>query len=65
MTTKQQTKFSREGDYVAVVAVDLVLENDDWAPYLLPTNAEKLDSVRKALRNGSIGSDSNLPRSTN
>ena len=64
MTTKQQAKFSREGDYVAVEAVDLVLENDDWAPYLSPTNAEKLDSVRKALRNGSIGSDSNWPRCT-
>lgn len=65
MTTKQQTKFSREGDYVAEVAVDLVLENDDWAPYLSPTNAEKLDSVSKALRNGYIGSDSNWPRCTN
>ena len=64
MTTKQQTKFSREGDYVAEVAVDLVLENDDWAPYLSPTNEEKLDGVRKALRNGSIGSDSNWPRCT-
>ena len=64
MTTKQQTKFSREGDYVAVVAVDLVLETDDWAPYLSPTNAEKLDSVRKALRNGYIGSDSTWPRFT-
>ena len=65
MTTKQQAKFSREGDYVAVVAVDLVLENDDWAPYLSPKKAEKLDSVRKALRNGSIESDSNWLRCTN
>ena len=65
MTTKQQTKFVREGDYVAEVAVDLVLENDGRAPYLSPTDAEKLDTVREALRNGSIGSDSNWPRCTN
>ena len=40
MTTKQQTKFVREGDYVAEVAVDLISENDGWAPYLSPTDAK-------------------------
>ena len=62
MTTKQQTKFAREGDYVAEVAVDLVLENDGWAPYLSSTDAEKLDTVREALRNDSIGSASKLAK---
>ena len=62
MTTKQQTKFVHEGDYVAEVAVDLISENDGWAPYLSPTNAEKLDSVREALRNGAIGQASKLAK---
>lgn len=62
MTTKQQTKFVREGDYVAEVAVDLISENDGWAPYLSPTDAEKLDTVREALRNGTIVSASKLAK---
>ena len=62
MTTKQQTKFVHEGDYVAEVAVDLISENDGWAPYLSPTDAEKLDSVCEALRNGAIGQASKLAK---
>jgi len=48
------TKFIHEGNYVAEVTVTLILADDDWAPYLSVEDAQKLDAVRWALRDGNI-----------
>ncbi len=52
MTTKQQMKLVREGEYVAEVPVELILEEGGWSPYLPLEEARKIDWVRKALRAG-------------
>jgi hypothetical protein len=54
MTTRRQVKLVREGPYVAEVEIELIEEDEGWAPYLSLEDAEKLDNVRKALRTGEI-----------
>ncbi|TVQ69602.1 MAG: hypothetical protein EA363_09415 [Balneolaceae bacterium] len=50
MKVKKKTKYVHEGRYVAEVDVDLILTEDEWAPYLSVEDAERLDEVRKALQ---------------
>lgn len=50
MTTKLVTKLVHEGDYVAEVDVELLINDDGWSPYLSLEDAYKLDDVRQALR---------------
>ena len=52
MTTRRKTKLVREGQYIAEVEVELIEEDEGWAPYLSLEDAEKLDTVREALRLG-------------
>lgn len=51
---KHTIKMVREGEYVADVEVDLIESDDDWAPYLSVEDAQRLDTVREALRCGDI-----------
>jgi hypothetical protein len=60
--TRKRTKFIREGNYAAEVAVELVEDNTAWSPYLSPEDIRKLDSVRLALRRGDIAEASNHGR---
>lgn len=54
MRTRRQTKLVREGNYVAEVEVELIETDEGWSPYLSLEDAEKLDAVREALRQGEM-----------
>ncbi len=54
MITRKKTKYIHEGKYVAEVDVDLVIDDDEWSPYLTIEDAYKLDDVREALRQGDL-----------
>jgi hypothetical protein len=62
MTKKSQTKLIREGQYAAEVDVDLIYDESEWAPYLSLEDAQRLDEVREALRQGDIKGASQLGR---
>jgi hypothetical protein len=51
---RKKTKLVREGKYAAEVPVDLIEDEGDWSPYLSVDDAQKLDAVRLALRQGDI-----------
>ena len=54
MITRKKTKYIHEGKYVAEVDVDLVIDDDEWSPYLTIEDAYKLNDVREALRHGDL-----------
>ena len=62
MTTKSRVKLIREGQYAAEVDVDLIYDESDWAPYLSLGDAQKLDDVKEALRQGDVKGASKLGR---
>lgn len=62
MTKRKQTKIVHEGKYAAEVDVELVYAEGGWSPYLSLQDAEKLDLVRSALRDGDLKSASELAR---
>jgi hypothetical protein len=62
MNTRRHTKLVREGAYVAEVEVELIEADDGWAPYLSLEDANKLDTVREALRRGDVRTASRLAR---
>jgi hypothetical protein len=47
-------KLIHEGEYAAEVEVELIENEEGWSPYLSLDDAEKLDRVREALRQGDI-----------
>jgi hypothetical protein len=51
---RPHTKFVREGQYGAEVDVELIDEDVGWSPYLSLEDAQKLDHVREALRQGDL-----------
>lgn len=51
---RHSRKLVHEGDYAAEVDVELIDSDGGWAPYLSLEDAEKLDNVRIALRQGDI-----------
>jgi hypothetical protein len=54
MKSRRQVELIREGDYVAEVQVELTHEDEAWGPYLSVQDAERLDTVREALRLGDL-----------
>jgi hypothetical protein len=52
--TKWHKKLVHEGEYAAEVEVELITTDEGWSPYLSLEDAERLDSVRVALRRGDI-----------
>lgn len=52
--TRRTLKLIHEGRYAAEVPVDLIEEQGGWSPYLSVDEAKKLDTVRRALRQGDI-----------
>ena len=54
MTNKSMTKLIHEGKYVAEVDIELIVTDDEWAPYLSLEDAYKLDDVRQALYEGNL-----------
>ena len=62
MTHKPMTKLVHEGNYVAEVDVELIINDDEWSPYLSLADAYKLDDVRRALRHGRLDIATKLAR---
>ena len=62
MTRKRRTKLIHEGQYAAEVDVELIESEEGWAPYLSLEDAQKLDAVREALRQGDLKRASQLAR---
>ena len=62
MTVRHHTKLVREGEYVAEVDVELIDSEEGWSPYLSLENAERLDEVREALRQGNLKRAGQLAR---
>jgi len=56
MTGRKKTKYVHEGQYVAIVEVEVIDEEGAWAPYLSVDDAYRLDDVREALRQGDLTS---------
>ena len=52
--TRKTVRLVREGKYAAEVSVDLIEEEGGWSPYLSVQDAKKLDTVRRALREGDV-----------
>ena len=59
---KKKTKYIHAGRYVAEVEVDLIVNEDEWAPYLSVEDATKLDDVREALQREDMESVSQYGR---
>ena len=51
---RKTVKLIHEGRFAAEVPVDLIEEEGGWSPYLSLEDANKLDAVRKALRDGDV-----------
>ena len=62
MTKRHHTKLVHEGKYVAEVDVEILDTGDGWSPYLSLEDAQKLDDVRAALREGALQRAANLAR---
>lgn len=60
--TRTSVKLVHEGKFVAEIPVELIEENGGWSPYLSFGDAQKLDSVRKSLRDGDVKAASRLGR---
>lgn len=62
MTTHTRTKVIHEAGYAAEVEVEVIDTGDGWAPYLSLADAQKLEAVRKALREGDLRRATQLAR---
>jgi hypothetical protein len=62
MSKRLHTKLIHEGQYAAEVEVTLIETDEGWSPYLSLEDAQKLDTVRKALRRGDLKQASQLAR---
>lgn len=52
--SRRHVKLVHEGEYAAEVEVELITTDEGWSPYLSLEDAERLDSVREALRRGDV-----------
>ena len=62
MSTRHYTKIVHEGDYVALVDVELTYTDEGWSPYLALEDAYRLDDVRDALKRCDLKAASKLGR---
>lgn len=62
MKSSQTIELVREGRYVAEIEVTLIETDGEWSPYLSLDDAEKLDAVRLALREGNLKAAARLGR---
>jgi len=62
MSMRRKVKLVQEGHFVAEVEVELLEDETGWSPYLSVEDANKLDYVRVALRNGDISGAAQLAR---
>jgi len=62
MKRRKTSKLLHEGHYAAEVEIELIEEEGGWSPYISPGDAQKLDDVREALRNGDLRTAGRLAR---
>jgi hypothetical protein len=62
MNKRLHKKLIHEGKYVAEVDIELFDDEGGWSPYLSLDDAQKLDTVREALRKGDIKSAGRIAR---
>lgn len=62
MSTKKKTKLIHEGGFAAEVEVEVIDDGTGWAPYLSVADAQKLDTVRAALRAGRVAEAAHFGR---
>jgi hypothetical protein len=62
MSRTRTTKLVRHGEYAAEIDVELIDDNEGWAPYLSPQDVYRLDDVQDALRAGDLGRAAKLAR---
>ncbi len=62
MTGRRGVKFLHEGQYAADVEVEWLESEAGWPPYLSVEDAQKLDDVRQALRQGDLSKAARLAR---
>ena len=60
--TRSIMELIHEGKYAAEVSVELIEEDGGWSPYLSVEDAMKLETVRRALRNGDVAEAAKLAR---
>jgi hypothetical protein len=60
--SRRHKKLVHEGEYAAEVEVELITTDEGWSPYLSLEDAERLDSVREALRRGDLPAASRVAR---
>lgn len=51
---RKSTKLLHEGKYAAEVVIELLYDDENWSPTMSLEDAQKLDTVRLALRRGDI-----------
>jgi hypothetical protein len=59
---RNTVELVHEGKYAAEVPVELIEEEGGWSPYLSLEDAQKLETVRLALRCGNIAEASKYAR---
>ena len=59
---RKSVKIIHEGQLAAEVPVDLIEDETGWAPYLSLEDANKLDAVREALREGDVATAAKFGR---
>ncbi len=62
MMKKKRIKYVHEGEYVAEVDVELIVDDTEWSPYLSLEDAYRLDDVREALKRGNIQEATKMAR---
>lgn len=62
MNKQPHTKLIHEGKYAAEVDIEWLGDDTGWSPYLSVADAQKLDTVREALRRGDLKRASQLAR---
>jgi len=62
MNKRSHTKLIHEGTYAAEVAIAWLEDDTGWSPYFSVADAQKLDTVREALRRGDLKRASQLAR---
>ena len=60
VSTKRYTKIVHEGNYIALVDVELTYSDEGWSPYLSLEDANKFDDIREALQQGDLKAASKL-----
>lgn len=62
MSKRPHIKLIHEGSYAAEVEVTLIDTDEGWSPYLSLADAQRLDTMRQALRRGDLKQAGQLGR---